>query len=61
PPTSQIRPGLSQKAIAEKQTQFKNVATAQKQIAVHKEMSECDKALHALLDRKLQDVRNRFA
>ncbi|KAF5702821.1 hypothetical protein FGLOB1_9407 [Fusarium globosum] len=61
PPTSQIRPGLSQKAIAEKQTQFKNVATAQKQIAVHKEMSEYDKALHALLDRKLQDVRNRFS
>ncbi|KAG4286024.1 hypothetical protein FPRO06_07284 [Fusarium proliferatum] len=61
PPTSQIRPGYSQKAIAEKQTQFKNVATAQKQIAVRKEMSEYDKALHALLDRKLQDVRNRFS
>lgn len=60
PATSQIRPGLSQKAMAEKQTQFKNIATAQKQIAVHKEMSEYDKALHALLDRKLQDVRNRF-
>ncbi|CVK86321.1 uncharacterized protein FMAN_06372 [Fusarium mangiferae] len=60
-PTSQIRPRLSQKAIAEKKTQFRNVATAQKQIAVHKEMSEYDKALHALLDRKLQDVRNRFA
>ncbi|KAF4434863.1 hypothetical protein FACUT_7523 [Fusarium acutatum] len=59
--TSQIRPALSRKAMAEKQTQSKNVATAQKKIALRKELSESDKALHALLDRKLQDVRNRFA
>jgi hypothetical protein len=59
--TSQIRPTLSQKAMAEKQTQSENLATSQKEIGRRKELSEYDKALHALLDRKLQDLRNRLA
>ncbi|KAF5554354.1 hypothetical protein FNAPI_6435 [Fusarium napiforme] len=59
--TSQMRPALSQKAMAEKQTQSENLATSQKEIGRRKELSEYDKALHALLDRKLQDLRNRLA
>ncbi|KAF5566312.1 hypothetical protein FPANT_14132 [Fusarium pseudoanthophilum] len=37
--TSQMRPALSQKAMAEKQTQSKNLATSQKEIGRRKEMS----------------------
>ncbi|KAF5626198.1 hypothetical protein F52700_8915 [Fusarium sp. NRRL 52700] len=59
--TSQIRPAPSQKAMAERQAQSKNIATVQKMIAAHKESSEYDKSFHASLDRKLRDVRNRFA